>query len=1074
MLRAKKLGGALSANSTPGYRSTNSDDAVLAALGDKIRELSDPDDLAYAAAEILGNALQVSRVGYGEIDTGRETITIQRDWNAPGIKSLAGTLHFRDYGSYIDDLKRGETVVFNDAATDPRSEAGAEALKAISAQAVVNMPVTEQGGTVALLYLNHATPRAWTDDEIALISEVAQRTRTAVERLRAEEALRQNAEQLAFLDHLGKAAGVATDASALMNVTTRLVGEHLAVSICAYADMEPDQDHFTIRGDWSAPGSASIVGSYRLADFGEMAVSMLGSGRPLVINDNSKELPPHEAKTFQSIGIAATICMPLVRDGRLTALMAIHDEHPRVWSERELGLLKEVTERCWAHIERIRSQEAERASEERLRLAADAAAIGIWDYDPVSGRLQWDDRCKALFGLPPEADVSYEGSFLAGLHPEDRQRADDAVRSALTPDGPSSFEIEYRTIGLHDKLERWIAAKGSAHFSEGRAVRFIGTVIDITSRKRIERHLQIMNDTGAAVAAELELDRIVQIVTDAGVELSGAQFGAFFYNILDDRGGSYMLYALSGAPRSAFENYPMPRATAVFEPTFVGSGVVRSDDILLDPRYGKNSPHHGMPKGHLPVRSYLAVPVKSRSGEVLGGLFFGHANPGMFRREHENALLGLAGHAATAIDNARLFSSARKEIEERRRAEDALQALNATLEQRVLDEVAERSKAEEHLRQAQKMEAVGQLTGGIAHDFNNMLAVVISGLNLAQRKVAKGETDIGRFIEASVDGAQRAAELTKRLLAFSRQQPLAPKRINVNRLVGDMSELLSRTLGETIRVETVLGAGLWHVEVDPAQLESALLNLSVNARDAMPGGGKLTIETANAHVDSRYAREYSIAEGQYVLLCVTDTGTGMTPDVIEKAFDPFYTTKSVGKGTGLGLSQVYGFVRQSGGHVKLYSEVSVGTTVKIYLPRSLSTASDQVDVPTLAIHGGQSTEVIMVVEDEDRVRAMAVEALRELGYSVVEMRGPKEALSAIQSGNVPDLLFTDVVMPDMSGRDLVDQVKALKPDMRVLYTTGYTRNAIVHNGTLDFGTELLSKPYTIEELAAKVRAILDR
>ena len=372
------------------------------------------------------------------------------------------------------------------------------------------------------------------------------------------------------------------------------------------------------------------------------------------------------------------------------------------------------------------------------------------------------------------------------------------------------------------------------------------------------------------------------------------------------------------------------------------------------------------------------------------------------------------------------------------------------------------------------MEAVGQLTGGIAHDFNNMLAVVIGGLNLAQRKLAKGEADIARFIDGAIDGAQRAAELTKRLLAFSRLQPLAPKRINVNRLVGDMSELLTRTLGETIQVETVLGAGLWHVEVDPAQLESALLNLSVNARDAMPGGGRLTIETANAHVDGRYAREYSIPEGQYVLVCVTDTGTGMSPEVIEKAFDPFYTTKGVGKGTGLGLSQVYGFVRQSGGHVKLYSEVGVGTTVKIYLPRSLVGTPEEVAAPAAAIHGGQSTEVVMVVEDDDRVRAMAVEALRDLGYSVTEMRGPREALAAIQSGPAPDLLFTDVVMPDMSGRELVEQVKVLKPDLRILYTTGYTRNAIVHNGTLDHGTELLSKPYTIEELAAKVRTILDR
>lgn len=878
----------MSANDTSGQGKIPSA-AVLAALGDRIREISDPDDLAFAAAEILGKALQVSRVGYGEIDKDRETITIERDWNAPGIRSLAGTLHFRDYGSYIDDLKRGVTVVFDDAEKDPRSAAGAAALKAISAQAVLNMPVTEHGGFVALLYLNHATPRAWSEEEIALISEVAQRTRTAVERLRAEQALRENAERLSFLDELGKATGLATDASALMRVTTRLLGEYLGVSICAYADMEPDQDHFTIRGDWGAPGSPSIVGYYSLTDFGRLAVSRLGAGLPLIVNDNREELAPNEAETFQSIGITATICMPLVKDGRLTALMAIHDKNARVWTEQEIALLKEVTERCWAHIERVRSQDAARGSEERLRLATNAASIGIWDYDPISGRLQWDDRCKALFGLPPDAEVSYQGTFLAGLHPDDRENADEAVRSALDAGEPTAFDIQYRTVGLRDKIERWIAATGSAHFEDGRATRFIGTVIDITARKRVEA---------------------------------------------------------------------------------------------------------------------------------------------------------------------------------------ALQTLNATLEQRVVEEVAERTKAEEYLRQAQKMEAVGQLTGGIAHDFNNMLAVVIGGLNLAQRKLAKGETDIARFIE--VEGAQRAAELTKRLLAFSRQQPLAPKRISLNRLVGDMSELLTRTLGETIQVETVLGAGLWQVEADPAQLESALLNLAVNARDAMPAGGRLTIETGNAHIDRRNAREYALPEGQYVLIGVTDTGTGMTTDVIEKAFDPFYTTKGVGKGTGLGLSQVYGFVRQSGGHVKIYSEVGVGTTMKIYLPRFLAAPSEDAVPKTETVHGGATTEVVMVVEDEDRVRTMAVEALRELGYSVIAMSSPRDALEAIRGGSIPDLLFTDVVMPEMAGRELVEQVKALQPDLRILYTTGYTRNAIVHNRTLDRGTELLSKPYMIEELAGKVRAILDR
>lgn len=1033
---------------------------LLAGLGDRIREIDDPAELAFAAAELLGKHFGISRAGYGTIDLEKETIVIDKDWNAPGIRSLAGTLNFRDYGSYVDDLKRGETVVFENAETDPRTHDHAEALKAISAQSVINMPVTEHGGLVALLYLNHSEPRHWTSAEVALVSEVADRTRTAIERLRAEKALRENAERLAFLDRLGREISPAPDADAVMEVTTRLLGEHLGVSICAYADMEPDQDHFTIRGDWSAPGSPSIRGYYSLADFGRLAVGNLTANRPLVINNNLEEIAPEEAKTFQDIGITATICMPLVKQGRLAALMAVHDTQRRVWSQRELSLLAEVTERSWAHIERVRSEQAARASEERLRLATDAAAIGTWDYDPITRVLRWDDRCKALFGLPPEAEVTYESAFLAGLHPEDRERADEAVRRALAPGESSRYDIEYRTIGLRDGKERWIAATGESLFRSGRAVRFIGTVMDITARKRVENQLQMMNATAAAVAAELDVERIVQIVTDAGVALSGAQFGAFFYNVLDDKEDSYMLYALSGAPRSAFENFPMPRNTAVFEPTFRGTGVVRSDDILMDERYGKNPPRKGMPEGHLPVRSYLAVPVISRSGEVLGGLFFGHSGRGVFAAEHETALLGLAGHAATAIDNSRLFK--------------ALQTLNVTLEQRVAEEVAERIRAEEHLRQAQKMEAVGQLTGGIAHDFNNMLAVIIGGLNLVQRKLRNGDTNVNHFVTGAIDGAQRAAELTKRLLAFSRQQPLAPTRLNPNRLVSGMSELLSRTLGETIAIETVLAAGVWHVEADAGQLESALLNLCVNARDAMPAGGKLTIETSNAHIDDRYARENAIPSGQYVMIAVTDTGTGMTADVLARAFDPFFTTKGVGKGTGLGLSQVYGFVRQSGGSVKIYSEVGVGTTLKIYLPRSHGGIPDSPAAALAGEHPGRSDEVIMIVEDEDRVRLMAAEALRELGYSVLEMSGPRDALAVVESGQVPSLLFTDVVMPEMSGRELVDKVRTSHPSLKVLYTTGYTRNAIVHNGTLDFGTELLTKPYTIDELAEKVRKVLDR
>jgi PAS domain S-box-containing protein len=1031
---------------------------LLAALGDRIREIGDPGELAYAAAELLGVHLDVSRAGYGTIDLQRETIFIERDWNAPGIKSLAGTLQFRDYGSYIEDLKRGETVIFEDAEADPRTQDHAAALKAISAQSLINMPVSEHGGLVALFYLNNATPRRWSEDELALVFEVAERTRTAIERLRAERALRESADRLAFLDRLGKETAVARDADAVMAITTKLLGEHLGVSICAYADMEPDQDHFTIRGDWSAPGSPSIVGYYSLADFGRLAVSNLRANLPLIINNNLTEIDPEEARTFQQIGITATICMPLVKQGRLTALMAIHDKHARIWTERELALLAEVTERSWAHIERVRSQEAARNSEERLRLATESAAIGTWDYNPVTGALRWDDRCKALFGLPPQAEVSYS-AFLQGLHPEDRERADEAVRRALMPEGSSRYDIEYRTVGLQDGKERWIAASGEALFQDGRAIRFIGTVIDITARKRTERHLSVINATAAAVAAELDVERIVQTITDVGVELSEAQFGAFFYNVIDQRGDSYMLYTLSGAPRSAFENFPMPRNTAVFEPTFRGAGVVRSDDIMNDPRYGKNAPNKGMPTGHLPVRSYLAVPVTSRSGEVLGGLFFGHSEKAVFGAEHEAALLGLAGHAATAIDNSHLVK--------------ALQTLNSTLEQRVAEEIAERAKAEEHLRQAQKMEAVGQLTGGIAHDFNNMLAVIIGGLNLVQRKLRKGDTDIHGFVEGAIEGAHRAAELTKRLLAFSRQQPLAPKRMNPNRLVTGMRELLGRTLGEPTRIETVLAPELWDVEVDAGQLENALLNLCLNARDAMPAGGTLTIETSNADLDERYAKQNGIPSGQYVLLAVADTGIGMAADVMARAFDPFFTTKAVGKGTGLGLSQVYGFVRQSGGSVKIASQPGAGTTLKIYLPRAQGNATENEPAIQSQQNIGAANEVIMVVEDEERVRAMAVGALRELGYSVIEMQGPRQALEALLSGTVPSLLFTDVVMPEMSGPELADKVKGVQPSLKVLYTTGYTRHALDHNGTLVQGTELLTKPYTVDELAQKIRKVLD-
>ncbi|TSC25318.1 response regulator [Corallococcus sp. Z5C101001] len=384
---------------------------------------------------------------------------------------------------------------------------------------------------------------------------------------------------------------------------------------------------------------------------------------------------------------------------------------------------------------------------------------------------------------------------------------------------------------------------------------------------------------------------------------------------------------------------------------------------------------------------------------------------------------------------------------------------------------AERRQTEAALLQAQKMEAVGKLTGGVAHDFNNLLQVVSGNLQLLQRDTV-GDARAQRRLEMALGAVERGARLSSQLLAFARRQPLAPTSLNVGRLVRDMDDLLRRALGEDVEVETVIAGGLWNTSVDRNQLENVILNLAINARDAMDGRGKLTIEAGNAMLDDHYALLHpEVTAGQYVMLAISDTGTGMTPEVMARAFEPFFTTKPEGRGTGLGLSMVYGFVKQSGGHVKIYSEVGHGTSLKIYLPRTFQAAVQPVDATSGAVEGG--TETILVVEDDAAVRATVVEVLTELGYRVLKASDGQSALAVIQSGLPVDLLFTDVVMPGpVRSPELARQAKAHLPDLEVLFTSGYTENAIVHGGRLDPGVSLLSKPYRREDLARKLRALL--
>ena len=559
-----------------------------------------------------------------------------------------------------------------------------------------------------------------------------------------------------------------------------------------------------------------------------------------------------------------------------------------------VGLAIDVTE--------ARKAEQElRASEDRLRLATEAAAIGTWDFNPVSGELRWDARCKALFGLPEDAFVDYD-VFLAGLHPDDRAHTDAAVQRALDPNGPGDYDIEYRTLGLEDRVERWVAATGRAVFEAGRAVRFIGTILDISERKRAE--------------------------------------------------------------------------------------------VLLAQQ------------------------------------------------------------------------------------EEALRDLNASLEARIESAIAERERVEAALRQAQKMEAVGQLTGGIAHDFNNLLTVIGGNLDLAARRLGPAvDPRVRDAIGSAMNGAERAATLTQRLLAFSRRQPLAPKPTDANALLAGMSELLHRTLGERVEVETRLTAGVARIEVDPHQLESAILNLAVNARDAMPEGGRLTIETAAARLDAgKGADGEPIAPGAYVVIAVSDTGMGMNADTLRRAVEPFFTTKEVGKGTGLGLSMVYGFVRQSGGQLQIDSEVGRGTHVRIYLPRLVAEPVEEEQAEAAAAPHGGGDEVILVCEDDEDVRAYTVELLKELGYQVLEAADGAATLNWLRDADQRiDMLFTDVVLPGTrTGADLARDARALRPGLKVLYTTGYARDAIVHEGRLDAGVELITKPFGFADLATRVRDLLDR
>ncbi|MGI3902174.1 MAG: PAS domain-containing protein [Janthinobacterium lividum] len=785
----------------------------LVELGDVIRDEMGPDDIAFAAARILGQALGVSRAGYGTIDLVSETMRIERDWNAPGTGSLAGVLHLRDYGSYIEDLKRGETVVFADAETDFRTAARADASKAIGARAVVNMPLTESGGPVALLYLNNASVRHWSTDDLAFVKEVAERTRVAVERRRAEQKL---------LD-------LATSLERRVEERTRERDRAWKLSRDLQAVIDENGIYLAVNEAWTTVlgwRSEQVLGEshLRFTHPDHHASSIEARRRALETG-----LPAYEARHVHADGSTRWISWVAASENG-----SIYASGRDVTQEREREAVL-------------------RDTQDFARLALSAVGgVGVWTYDASTDLFSYDAAIADLYALDPGRGASgiARTEFLANVHPDDRAALNATMAGGLRR--PGDLELEYR-ICHPDGSIRWVLSRGHTYVDDdGRPIRRTGVGVETTKQRQTE----------------------------------------------------------------------------------------------------------------------------------------------------------------------------------------------------------------EALRQSQKLEAVGQLTGGVAHDFNNLLTVIRSSTDLLKRANLSEERR-ARYVGAISDTVDRAAKLTGQLLAFARRQALKPEVFAVCDGVRALSDMIGTLTGSRIVVLTDLPEQASFVNADRSQFDTALVNMAVNARDAMDGEGQLTIHVEG--VDHRPpVRGQAGAEGQFVAISVTDTGSGIPPERLDQIFEPFFTTKAVGQGTGLGLSQVFGFAKQSGGEVTVESAVGQGTTFTLYLPSVAGAeAALHVDEPEHLVDGHGTC--VLIVEDNADVGSFAVQTLSDLGYQTVLAGNAEDALVELsQAPERFDVIFSDVVMPGMGGIELAREIRRRYGDLPVVLTSGYS-HVLAQNGT--YGFELLHKPYSVEQLS---------
>ena len=831
----------------------------------------------------------------------------------------------------------------------------------------------------------------------------------------AETRLQAVSDRRAFLAELSDELRDLTDPQDIMFAAARKLGRRLGVGRCGYGEIDPAGEMLRIQRDWTADGMPSLAGRHRLDDFGADIAREFRAGQVSRVEDVTKDPRTRgNLVAYERAGrLRAGLAIPLLRDGRLAATLYAQQETPRVWTDAEEALMREAAERAWAAVERARVELALRNREQELRFALEAGRLGAWSLDVSEGQLSAAPAFKAAYGQPTDAELTY-ADWLAGMEPGDREAWDQALaHSAATGE---DLELEHRCLGA-DGRRRWISLRGrTVTRTDGGAAghRLAGVCTDITRAREADvRRLALLDLTDRLRDLEHPADLSYAAAEILGRTLEVSRAG---YGVIDPVAETIFIERDWNAPGVQslagllhFRDYG-----SYIEDLKRGETVV-FDDAELDPRTAATADALKA----ISAQAVVNMPVTEKGGFVAL-LYLNHATARHWSEAEVAFVHEVAERTRAAIA--------------RREAEAELRGLALTLERQVEARTAELLQAQDALRQAQKLEAMGQLTGGVAHDFNNLLTPIIGGLDTLQRRGVGGARE-HRLIDGALQAADRAKTLVQRLLAFARRQPLQPEAVDVGQLMRGMEALIASTLGPQIRLTVQAPDNLRPARADANQLEMALLNLAVNARDAMPDGGDLTL---SADLDSAPAY---LPGGDYLRLTVSDTGQGMDADTLARAVEPFFSTKGIGKGTGLGLSMVHGLASQLGGGLTIESTLGQGTKIRLWLPLSETALEAAEEAAAVARPHSRRAGRALLVDDEALVRFSTADMLAELGYAVTEVETAFEALDRIESGEPYDLVVTDDLMPGMTGAELARRLAALRPGLPLLIVSGFAEAA---------------------------------